>query len=470
MSQNDNPDLWRLDATEIAALVLNGDITAASVTEAHLARIDEIEPDLNAVIYTRHEQARAAASNIDERLARGEDVGALAGVPVTVKLNIDVAGEATTDGVAELADNVAALDSPVVERVRAAGGVIVGRTNLPDAGMRIDTSSSLHGRTRNPWRVGITAGGSSGGEGASLATGMSALGLGNDLGGSLRNPANCNGIASIKPTLGRVPHARLSPGTAPMSDLLIASEGPMARRVADVELGLRVIAGAHPRDPQSQPVPLDPPMPATGRVALLAEVPGVDTDRGVAGQVRAAADALVAAGIDVVEDTPPSWDDMVRCWASLVMGGLDPADPNATPMIVGPDTEQFMGDAITAMVDGELVGPEWGWGRRHQIQAEWADWFSDYDAVLSPIWTQPPFEADADLGSPESALFALEVIRPVLPGNVLGLPSAAVPAGFVDGLPSGALLTGPSWSDLRILQLAHTVEAAFPKASPIDPA
>jgi len=230
-------EIWRLTATELAQRIARRELSSAEVVDAHLARIDAINPALNAVVRVLADEARAAAALADQQLAAGDKVGPLHGVPFTVKENIDMAGLPTTWGVPALAQAVVPKDAPVVERMRAAGAIPIARTNLPDMALRVHTMSSLHGLTRNPWHPGRTAGGSSGGEAAALASGMSPIGLGNDIGGSLRNPANACGIASIRPSAGRVPDA----GYVPAEDHLLAVQlmnvqGQMARRVADVRL------------------------------------------------------------------------------------------------------------------------------------------------------------------------------------------------------------------------------------------
>src|SRR5258706_6923595 len=268
-------EIWQLSASELAQRIADRKLSSAEVVDAHLARIEAVNPSLNAVVRVLADDARAAAVLADKKLAAGEAIGPLHGVPFTVKENIDMAGLPTTWGVPALAKAVVPVDAPVVERMRAAGAIPIARTNLPDMALRIHTDSSLHGLTRNPWHPGRTAGGSSGGEAAALAAGMSAIGLGNDIGGSLRNPAGACGIASIRPTIGRVPDA----GFVPAEDNLLAVQlmnvqGPMARRVADVRAALTVLAGAHPRDPWSVTVPFDVPVAAPIRVALVAEPPG----------------------------------------------------------------------------------------------------------------------------------------------------------------------------------------------------
>src|SRR5437868_3249760 len=250
-------EIWRLTATELAQRIARRELSSAEVVDAHLARIDAINPALNAVVRVLADEARAAAALADQQLAAGDKVGPLHGVPFTVKENIDMAGLPTTWGVPALAGATVPDDAPVVERMRAAGAIPIARTNMPDMALRTHTDSSLHGLTRNPWHPGRTAGGSSGGEGAALATGMSALGLGNDIGGSLRNPASACGIASIRPSMGRVPDAGLVPSDdAMLAGQLMAVQGPMARTVADVRAALGVLSGHHPRDPWSVDVPL----------------------------------------------------------------------------------------------------------------------------------------------------------------------------------------------------------------------
>src|SRR5438445_1136534 len=300
-------EIWQLPATELAQRIARRQLSSVEVVDAHLARIEAVNPALNAIVRVLADEARAAAVQADKRLAAGKTVGPLHGVPFTVKENIDMAGLAATWGVPALATAVVPADAPVVECMRAAGAIPIARTNLPDMALRVHTDSSLHGLTRNPWHPGRTAGGSSGGEASALASGMSPIGLGNDIGGSLRNPANACGIASIRPSFGRVPDA----GFVPAEDRLLAVQlmnvqGPMARRVADVRLGLRILMGAHPRDPWSLDAPFDgPPLAKPIRVAVLAEPPGGSTHPVVAATVRRAAQALADAGCVVEEVSPP---------------------------------------------------------------------------------------------------------------------------------------------------------------------
>src|ERR1700751_1281799 len=280
-------EIWQLSATQLAQRIAKRELSSLEVVNAHLARIDAVNPALNAIVKVLDKEARAEAAAADRRLAAGEKVGPLHGVPFTVKENIDMAGLPTTWGVPALAQAIAPADAPVVERMRAAGAIPIGRINLPDMALRVHTVSSLHGLTRNPWHPNRTAGGSSGGEASALASGMSPIGLGNDIGGSPRKTAQARGIASIRPSSGRVPDA----GFVPAEDRLMAVQlmnvqGPMARRVADIRLGLRVLMGSHPRDPWSIDAPFEGvPVPRPIRVAVLAEPPGGSPHPAVAAAV-----------------------------------------------------------------------------------------------------------------------------------------------------------------------------------------
>jgi len=464
-------ELTHLTALQLAASVAKREVSAVEVIEAHLARIEAVNPSLNAVVMVLADSARAEAKALDARLAAGQTVGPLAGVPLSVKENIDMAGLPTTWGVPALADAVVPVDAPIVERMRAAGAIPIGRTNLPDMALRISTDSSLHGLTRNPWHPGRAAGGSSGGEGAALATGMSAIGLGNDIGGSLRSPANCCGIVSIRPSRGRVPDA----GLVPTEDSLLAGQemnvqGPMARTVGDVRLGLSVLNGHHPRDPWSVDVPLEISRPLAKRVAVVPEPPGGSTDPEVAAAVRSAADYLADAGYEVKEIVPPDYEEAFATWLQLILGDF---------AVIRDQLGELMGeDGFTIMqrlfdATPPLDGPGWSniFMARHRIARGWSAFFAEYPLVLSPTWARLPFEHGFDAATPEGTAAFIELMRPVTPANLLGLPSACVPAtrDEATGLPIGVLLTGARFTDSFCLDAAEAIEARSPIRTPIDP-
>lgn len=465
-------ELWKRSAKELAALIANKKASSCEVVDAHFARIEAVNPTVNAIVRVMADEARAAAAIADRKVATGEPLGPLHGVPCTVKENIDMAGLPTTWGVKALSGAVVALDAPVVERMRQAGAIPIGRTNLPDMGLRMHTDSSLHGLTRNPWNLKRTAGGSSGGEAVALATGISPIGLGNDLGGSLRNPANACGVASIRPSAGRVPDAGLVPtADFPLAVQLMNVQGPMGRRVADVRLGLQVLMGAHPRDPWSITAPLDGlPLTKPIRVAVVPEPPGGSTDTVVAGTVRRAADALTNAGYDVVNACPPRYEDAITCWAKFVVGDLRAIFAQLLPLL-GRDGAAFIAASESMVPPLDATGMSMMFMERYGVARSWSEFLTEYPLVLTPTWTQLPFEHGFDVATAAGSAATMEMVRPVLPANLLGLPSACVPAGRdqATGLPIGVLLTGRRNREDLCLDAAETIEARLGLDTPVDP-
>ncbi|HAP75154.1 MAG TPA: indole acetimide hydrolase, partial [Acidimicrobiaceae bacterium] len=347
----------------------------------------------------------------------------------------------------------------------------MARTNLPDLGLRVTTESSLHGDTRNPWNPARTTGGSSGGEAAALATGMSPLGLGNDIGGSLRNPAHCCGIASIKPTSGVVPAATVIPPTESMlSAQIMLTDGPMARHVADVRAGLMAIAGADDRDVRSLPVALRDRLADGGplRVAVLPDPPGGDTHGEIAGAVVRAADALSDLGADVTYATPPSFERAVELWALLLVEDIRWQRPLAG-LIMGEGGVKFLDYALEAYPQLDTTAYLPLHAERNGIEQAWHDFLTDYHVLLCPTWAQPAFPLGHDISSFDNAMGVLQQIRAVTPMNLLGIPSAVVPAGMADGLPVGVQVVGRRFADLTCLTAAEMIEGALGVMTPIDP-
>ena len=460
-------ELWRRSALELAQLIRTGQASAREVVEAHLRRIDEVNPELNAVVVVLADRALAEADEADRRSAAGEATGPLHGVPVTIKENLDVAGTATTQGVKAFESMVAPVDATLVARLRAGGAIVIGRTNLPDMGLRVSTDSSLRGLTRNPWHPGKTAGGSSGGEASALASGMSPLGVGNDIGGSLRNPAHCCGISSLKPTPNRVPHTvSLPPEDGPLSFQMMAVHGPMARSVADLRQAFELMIGSDWRDPAAVSTPLFPEG-AGGpvRVAVMAEPPGCATDGGVAAVVRDAAAKLADAGFAVEEASPPDYAETLELWADFLFTELHGMRPLLEP-IMGDDARRFLFAALDDRPPLPLPAFVGLFVRRRRLARAWSAFFRDYPVVLSPVWTRTAFDHGWDLVDPGGTL---EVIHPIKPANVLGLPSAVTFGGLADGLPVGVQCIAAPHRDDQALQVAEALQAAVGPATPVDP-
>jgi len=463
-------ELWRKSAVELAVMIRDREVSSREVVRAHLERIEAVNPHLNAIVRLLPDQALAAADAADRAVADGTRLGPLHGVPFTVKENIDVAGTPTTQAVPALAEAVAPVDAPQVERLRAAGAIPLGRTNLPDFGLRVHTDSALHGLTRNPWNPQRTAGGSSGGEAAALATGMSPLGLGNDLGGSLRNPAHCCGIASIKPSSGAVPRATvIPPEDLNISYQLMAVEGVLARRVADVRAGFTAIAGQHPRDPLSVPAIFTDLNPGERpAVAVLPEPPGGSTHPGIAAAVRRAADALADDGFKVTEAVPPDYEQAIELWATILAADLRVIKP-LLDQVMGAGGRQFLDYGLEYLPAPDLAGWAVAHTARDGLARRWSLWYQEYPVLLSPVWSQPAFPLGFDIASLDNAIATLELMRPVLPANLLGTPAAVVPAGMADGLPVGVQVMGGKYTELRCLAVAEAIERRLGTLTPIDP-
>jgi amidase len=467
-------ELWALPAAELARLIRRREVSSREVVAAHLARAEAANPALNAVIESWPERSLREADAADAALARAggdAEVGPLHGVPFTAKCNLDVAGSPTSEGAPGLADLVATSDTAVVARVRAAGAVLVGRTNMPDLGLRLTTESSLYGPTCNPWDTGRSAAGSSGGEAAAVAAGISPLGLGNDIGGSLRNPAYACGVASVKPGFGRVPVGNASAPIPPLlSSQLMLVNGVLARNVDDLRLGLAVVVGADPSCPDAVDAPLDGP-PRPRRVLLVAEPPGGAIDPEVAAGVRAAGAALEAAGWQVVDG---DWarlrlEETYEAWGRWLVGELRQVRP-LIEGVMGADGRRFL-DLTDTRWPTEGFETQLGLHQtRHSLAVAWARAFGDYAAVVGPTWTQPPFPLAWDIESEANAHAVLEMIRFVLPANLLGLPAVCVPTGVGPrGLPLGVQVIGPRLREDVCLAVGADVQAAFPPITPIDP-
>jgi amidase len=300
---------------------------------------------------------------------------------------------------------------------------------------------------------------------------MSPIGLGNDIGGSLRNPANCCGIASLKPSAGRVPGCTTIPAVdGPASFQLMPVEGPMARRVGDVRTGLAVLAGRHRRDPYSVPAPLQSPRSERPlRVAVLASPPGGTTDPRIAAVVDAAAAGLAQAGCELVDAEPPRFSDVVGTWNSFIVADIRLLHAQMGPLM-STDANAFLQATLDAVAPVDLAGYTEILMARQALMRAWGEWFAGVDLLLTPTWTHLPFTHGWDAASPANALATLEMLRCVTVANVLGLPSACVPAGMVDGLPVGVLLTGDRFADDVTLDAAELVEETTgPLPTPIDP-
>jgi amidase len=463
-------DLWRMSAMDLAKAIRSRQTSSQEVIEAHLRRIEAVNPSVNAVTVVLGEQAVEAAKATDRAVAAGGALPPFHGVPFTVKGNIDLVGTPTTQGLKALAGAYPALDAPVVERLKAAGAIPIGRTNLPTFAVRWHCDSELWGETVNPWDRSRTPGASSGGEAAALATGMSPLGLGNDGLGSLRWPAQCCGVSALKPTLGRIPDATTSgPADSPIGIQLTAVQGLMARRVADLRAAFDVIAGPTWRDPWSVPAPLHGPEPARPiRVALVVDPAGHGTANQVQEGVRKAARALVDAGYAVDEVEPPSIDVAAKTLLDMLNTPDIRAGWQTISQMMPADTVRFLSAFYEVTGDPDPVRTVQSFVTRHSLLRAWGEFQETHPLIVAPIYTDVPFEAGTDLDDGRVAE-TIHGMRMAMAVNALGLPAVALPVGIGNGLPQSVQVIGPRYREDLCLDAAAVVEDRLGIITPIDP-
>ncbi len=463
-------EVWRMGAADLAAAIAGRELTSSDVVDAHLARIEAVNPALNAVTVVLADEARAAAAEADKALQRRDAVGPLHGVPMTVKESIDLAGSATTQGIVALADAVPDVDAPHIAQLRAAGAIPIARTNMPDLGLRVHTDNALHGATKNPWDAGRTPGGSSGGEAVALAAGMTPLGMGGDYAGSLRWPSQCCGIASLRPTMGRVPRAAAPPSPEPASTFqLFAVFGPMARHVRDLRLALGSMSGPDARDPSWTPAPLHHAPAGPVRVAVTADPAGEGVHSDIAAGVRRAAEALADAGYTVEEVEPPQAAEARELFQQLVITEVHTQYLPLLEQLASPDALRFVKLGVEAVPPLNLQDYIAGFATRFAIARAWAQFQEDWPLVLGPVSTMQPYALGYDLAGADEAHAVLDALRLATLANLLGLPSVALPVGEANGLPQGVQIIGPRYREDLCLDAAEAVEERLGVITPIDP-
>lgn len=389
-------------------------------------------------------------------------------MPCTVKVNIDVAGSPTDSGIPAFAADIPAKDAPVVARLRRAGAIPFARTNMPDLGLRWHSDNPLHGVTVNPWNRGVTPGGSSGGDAAAVATGMTPLGIGNDVGGSVRWPSQCCGGAALRPTLGRFPHhAATLPIEVPLCFTLFMTDGPMARHVRDLRLALDVVAGQSSLDPWSvAPVPV--PVPRPLRIAVTENPAGLGVDANIAEGVEKAAEALRRAGCVVEEAEAPALWEAHELWGALLGVETRLSVMALAEAMVCPDAMAVIHHLVDGFPEFDLAGYMEGLARRTRIAREWEQFLARYDVLLGPVCCRPPFAVGYDVAR-EGMDDIMRHMRLVTVCNLLGLPAVVVPVGVATGLPQSVQLIAGRHRDETALAAAQLLEDACGVITPVDP-
>lgn len=453
-------DLTYASLTSIVAAIRAREVSSAEVVDAHLARIAEVNPSLNAVVQLCAERARAEAEAADAALARGDELGPLHGAPITLKDSHDTEGVVTTGGTLGRRGYTPDADSTVAARLRAAGAILLGKTNTPELTLSGETDNLVYGRTNNPWNPERTPGGSSGGAAAIIAAGGSPLDMGSDTGGSIRLPSHFSGIAGLKPTAGRVPRTgHIVPWGMGALDAW-TTIGPMARYVEDLALTLPIISGPDGIDPAIAPVPLRDPADvdlSSLRLAYYTDVDGFQppTDD-VSAVVQAAVSSLAEVVASVEEDAPPALSRFNDLSRSVMMG-----DGRAWVMRMlerwgteqmSPFLEQGFGEAEPTSSAEYSEALE----LQDQFRSEMLRFIQSYDAIVAPVASMPAPTHGATYAPENRRMFYTG------PYNIAGWPGAVVRCGTsADGMPLGVQVLAHPWREDVALALAAALEAAL---------
>lgn len=457
--------LWQWSAAAIAKATRHGKLSAREVIDVAISRMEHVNPALNAVVDSLAQEARQQAEALD---ASDAPKGPLHGVPVTIKINVDQKGYATSNGLPAFKNTIAAEDAPVVRNLKAAGAVVIGRTNTPEFSFRADTDNPLYGRTHNPWGRHLSAGGSSGGAASAVMAGIGALAHGNDIGGSLRFPASANGAVTVKPGLGRVP--AWNPSQKVERGLLAQSmsvQGLIARHAADLHVSMPAMIAADPRDPFHVPLPWrGTALKAPIRVAVTRDDFGFGLHPDVATALDKAASALSNAGYAVENVEPPLARETGEVGYRALMGEVKE--------LMDADIRQYGSETLNAIFDEYyLQFPPFEATEQLRMQAkrtfyarQWSLFLDDYPLVLTPFLLKPFFAAGRDAQGPGGVQDALGAAHWSFIMNFMGLPAGNLPTHIAD-LPSGVQpigvqIAGQRWREDLIVDAMQAIEAEIP--------
>ncbi|MCH2164393.1 MAG: amidase family protein [Marinovum sp.] len=457
--------VWQWTASEIAEATRTGKLSASEVTEAAIARLDAVNPDLNAVVEDLRADARVQAADLD---ASDRPKGPLHGVPVTIKINVDQTGQSTSNGVPAFKGIIAPDDAPVVRNLKQAGAIIIGRTNTPEFSFRADTDNPLYGRTFNPWGRHLSAGGSSGGAGSAVMAGIGALGHGNDIGGSLRFPASANGAVTVKPGLSRVPAWNPSQrAERGLLTQLMSVQGLITRTATDLHLSMPSLIAPDARDPFHAPLPwrgadVDGPI----RVAVCRGDFGFGMHPDVAKAIDNAASALSNTGYAVEEVDAPLARETGDVGYRALLGEVK--------AMLHEDMCKYGSETLQAIFDAyfEDFPPYEGkelltiFGQRSHYARQWSLFLEEYPLVLTPFLLKPFFAAGRDAEGQEGARDALGGSHWSFIMNFTGLPAGNIPTHIAPletgAQPIGVQIAGRRWREDLIVDAMVAIESAIP--------
>ena len=450
-------------ASALAALIRSRQLSAEEAIRATLARIERLNPGLNAIVQRRDEDALSEARALDARIAKGEDPGPLAGVPVTVKVNIDQAGFTTTNGLRIQQDLIAQEDSPPVANLRRAGAVIVGRTNTPAFSLRWFTRNALHGATKNPAFPALTPGGSSGGAASAVAAGLGPIAHGTDIAGSIRYPAYACGIHGLRPGLGRVPAFNATAGDRLIGGQLMAVSGPLARSAADLRLGLQVLSQPDPRDPWWTAATATP---YPRRAALALTPDSLNTDPAIRDALTAAAKTLESQGWEIGTPALPPFREAMELQLTLWLSEFGLGGAEAIAREADPDASFVHRELMKLAPPPTLESFMKALQSRARLARLWRGFFADWPVLLTPVSARLPFPDHYDTSSPDAFAKVIEAQMPQIAPPFMGLPGLTVTMGRTLSHPIGIQALADRGCEHILLDLADLLAPEIPAVTP----
>ena len=441
-------------ATKIAGDIRDKKVSSAEVVDAHLKRIEEVNPKLNCMAQLSGEKARSEAREADAALAKGEVKGPLHGVPMTAKDSIAIAGLISTAGTLGRKSYVSQADATTIARLRGAGAIMLGNTNVPELCLAGETDNLIYGRSNNPYDLSRTPGGSSGGEGAVIAAGGSAAGLGSDVGGSIRWPAHCCGIAGLQPTVGRVPRTGHWPPLSGTLDSLFQI-GPMARYVEDLDLVLRVISGVDGRDPHIVPMTLGDPNKVdvkSLRVAFFTDNGVLPPSTDTVEVIEAAAKALSDAGAMVEEARPPGIENTYDIFMRLVDADAGASVRHLLDEVGTKETHYLLGGFISQSEPLSASGFASLLSRLDEHRGSMLSFMETHDVIICPVNANPAMRHETSHETFSGFTYTSQF-------NLTGWPGSVVRGGTsTDGLPIGVQAAAAPWREDVALAVARHLE------------
>ena len=453
-------EIWQLTATELKQKIADGEISAREATESHLSRMSRLNEKLNAVVESCEAEALKEADAVDKKRQKGDELGALAGVPVTVKVNVDQKGYATTNGLQLQKDLIAKTDNPVVNNLRRAEAIIIGRTNTPAFSLRWFTRNTIHGHTKNPLNPLVTPGGSSGGAAAAVAAGIGAIGHGTDIAGSIRYPAYACGIHGLRPSLGRVAAHNFSGPDRFIGAQLMAVSGPLARSIEDLELGLEVMANHDYRDPWSMGMPLKGG-PYAKRFAFCDSPEGIKVDPRIKQSLGEARNKLEKAGWEADEVKLPPLRSAMENQLVLWMAEMDKSAKHLVRKENDPDAI-IIYERLRKI--SEYKSPDQVMGslqERANLTRQWKKFLFDYPLLLCPVSCSLPFDDLQDLKSDAhfEQIIEDQILQIGLP--FMGLPGLTVTTDRNENRPVGVQLVASHFREDILLDAAKLIAPRF---------